>query len=154
MVEATCRYIEVRLNLPESFIANFVTAKVLLYNAFDKPKKFLATFFFTHAKASIIYLLEYFSKPKLSQNHKLGHSSITQPFVTCPLAVDQRCYGAGGFDRRFIQTNEAKNTGNRMETTICPPVNHNNGTKAEVFSCLLNISLEVSTDVVCFQFNF
>lgn len=98
MAEATCRYIEVRLNLPESFITNFVTAKVLLYNvynAFDKPKKFLATFFFTHAKASIIYLLGYFSKPKLSQNHKSGHSSITQPFVTCPLAVDQGCYGVG-----------------------------------------------------------
>lgn len=96
MVEATCRYIEVRLNLPESFITNFVTAKVLLYNvynAFDKPKK--ATFFFTQAKASIIYLLGYFSKPKLSQNHKLGHSSITQPFVTCPLAVDQHFYGVG-----------------------------------------------------------
>ena len=98
MVEATCRYIEVRLNLPESFTTNFVTAKVLLYNvynAFDKPKKLLATFFFTHAKASIIYLLGYFSKAKLSQNHKLGHSSITQPIVTCPLAVDQRCYGVG-----------------------------------------------------------
>lgn len=157
MAEATCRYIEVRLNLPESFITNFVTSKVLLYNvynAFDKPKKFLATFFFTHAKASIIFLLRYFSKPKLSQNHKSGHSSITQPFVTCPLAVDQGCYGGGGFDCRFIQTNEATNTGNRMKTTICPPVNHNDGTTAEVFSCLLNISLEVSTDVVCFQFNF
>lgn len=58
-------------------------------------KKFLATFFFAHAKASIIYLLGYFSKPKLSQNHKSGHSSITQPFVTCPLAVDQGCSGVG-----------------------------------------------------------
>lgn len=98
MAEATCRYIEVRLNLPESFITNFVNAKVLLYNvynAFDKAKKFLATFFFTHAKASIIYLLRGFSKPKLSQNHKSGHSSIAQPFVTCPLAVDQGCYGVG-----------------------------------------------------------
>ena len=99
MVEATCRYIEVRLNLAESLITNFVTANVLLYNvynAFDTPKTFLATFFFTHAKASIIYLLGYFSKPKLSQNHKSGHSSSSiQPFVTCPLAVDQRCYGVG-----------------------------------------------------------
>ena len=80
VAEATCRYIEVRLNLPESFLTNFVTAKVLLYNvynAFDKPKKFLATFFFTHAKASIIYLLGYFCKPKLSQNPKLEHSSIS-----------------------------------------------------------------------------
>ena len=51
----------------------------------------------------------------------------------------------GVFDRRVIQTKEATNTGNRMETTLCPPVNHNDGTKAEVFSCLLNISLEVST---------